>query len=146
MPPCKLRLQPGAHFLWLDDVPGRAESIRTNGPYIAPIDAHVPKRVPSGLIHDWFGAGFVPNATIEDILRIVRDYDRYKDIYKPGVIDSISHGTDGVKDLFSYAPRQQIGYCEDGARYRRLRSFLFSSGLIGTGTPFPTQFTSRRFR
>jgi hypothetical protein len=38
---------------------------------------------------------------IEDILKIVRDYDRYKEIYRPGVIDSISHGTDGVKDLFS---------------------------------------------
>jgi hypothetical protein len=45
--------------------------------------------------------GFVPNVKIEDILLIVRDYDRYKDIYHPGVIDSISHGTDGVKDLFS---------------------------------------------
>jgi len=45
--------------------------------------------------------GFVPNVKIEDILRIVRDYDRYKEIYQPGVIDSISHGTDGLKDLFS---------------------------------------------
>ncbi len=30
------RLQPGAHFLWLDDEPGRAEAIRAKGPYIAP--------------------------------------------------------------------------------------------------------------
>jgi hypothetical protein len=45
--------------------------------------------------------GFVPNVKIEDILRILRDYDRYKEIYRPGVIDSISHGTDGMKDLFS---------------------------------------------
>jgi hypothetical protein len=95
------RLQPGAHFLWLDDEPGRAESIRTKGPYIAPVGAHIPKKVPSGLIHDWLGVGFVPNVKIEDILRVLRDYDRYKDIYKPGVIDSISHGTDGMKDLFS---------------------------------------------
>ncbi len=96
------RLQPGAHFLWLDDEPGRAEGIlRTKGPYIAPIGPHIPKKVPSGLIHDWLGVGFLPNVKIEDILRILRDYDRYKDIYKPGVIDSISHGTDGVKDLFS---------------------------------------------
>jgi hypothetical protein len=95
------RLQPGAHFLWLDDEPDRAETIRTKGPYIAPVGQHIPKKVPSGLIHDWLGVGFVPNAKIEDILRIVRDYDRYKEIYRPGVIDSISHGTSGVKDLFS---------------------------------------------
>jgi hypothetical protein len=93
------RLQPGAHFLWLDDEPGRAEKIRTKA-YIAPVGPYIPKQVPSGLIHDWLGVGFVPNATIEDILRIVRDYDRYKEIYRPGVIDSLSRGTDGVKDHF----------------------------------------------
>lgn len=95
------RLQPGAHFLWIDDQPGRADSIRTKGLYIGPVGRHIPMKVPSGLIHDWIGVGFVPNVKIEDILRIVRDYDRYKEIYKPGVIDSISHGTDGSKDLFS---------------------------------------------
>ncbi len=95
------RLQPGAHFLWLDDEPGRAEEIRTKGPYIAPAGPHIPKKVPSGLIHDWLGVGFVPNVTIADILRVVRDYDRYKEVYRPGVIESISHGNDGVKDLFS---------------------------------------------
>jgi len=97
----QVRLQPGAHFLWLDDEPERLEDIRTKGPYIGPVGRHIPKKVPSGLIHDWLGAGFVPNAKIEDILQIVRDYDRYKEIYRPGVIDSISHGRDGVKDLFS---------------------------------------------
>jgi hypothetical protein len=97
----RARLQPGAHFLWLDDEPGRAENIRTKGPYIAPIDPHIPKKVASGLIHDWLGVAFMPDVRIEDILRVVRDYDRYKEVYKPGVIDSISHGADGVKDLFS---------------------------------------------
>jgi hypothetical protein len=98
------RLQPGAHFLWLDDEPDRAEEIRTNvrskGPYIAPISKQIPKKVPHGLIHDWLGVGFVPNAKIEDILSVVRDYDHYKDMYHPGVIDSVSRGNDGTKDLF----------------------------------------------
>jgi hypothetical protein len=95
------RLKPGAHFLWLDDEPDQAQDIRTKGPYIGPVGRHIPKKVPSGLIHDWLGVGFIPKCTIEDILRVVRDYDRYKEIYRPGVIDSISHGADGVKDLFS---------------------------------------------
>lgn len=94
------RLQPGAHFLWLDDEPGRAESIRGKGPYIAPVGPHIPKKVPSGLIHDWLGAGFIPNVKIADIVRVLRDYDRYKEIYQPGVLDSTSHGSDGAKDLF----------------------------------------------
>src|ERR1700733_6928382 len=94
------RLQPGAHFLWLDEEPERAEKIRTKGPYIAPAVKDIPRKVPSGLIHDWLGVGFVPNAKIEDILRIVRDYDRYKDIYRPGVIDSAFRRTDGTQDFF----------------------------------------------
>ncbi len=94
------RLQPGAHFLWIDEEPGRAEKIRTKGPYIAPAAKDIPRKVPSGLIHDWLGVGFVPNAKIEDILRIVRDYDRYKDIYRPGVIDSAFRRSDGMQDLF----------------------------------------------
>jgi hypothetical protein len=99
------RLQPGAHFLWLDDDPDRAEeirtSVRTKGPYIEPITKQIPKKVPHGLIHDWLGVGFVPNAKIEDILAVVRDYEHYKDIYHPGVIDSSSRGNDGTKDLFT---------------------------------------------
>ena len=93
------RTQPGAHFLWLDDEPDRIEYVRTRGPYIVAV-GHIPRRVPSGLIHDWLGAGFIPNVTIADILRIVRDYDHYADIYHPGVIDSKLRSTDGMRDFF----------------------------------------------
>jgi hypothetical protein len=94
------RLQPGAHFLWLDEEPDRVEKIRTKGPYIGPVAKDIPQKVPSGLIHDWLGAGFVPDVKIEDILRVVRDYDRYKDVYHPGVIDSAFRRTDGMQDFF----------------------------------------------
>jgi hypothetical protein len=80
------RLKEGNHFLWLDEQPGRLEHVRTKGPYIQPIGDHIPAPIPSGLIHAWIGAGFVPNATIPDILRVVRDYDSYEHVYKPGVI------------------------------------------------------------
>lgn len=94
------RLQPGATFLWLDEGPGRTEHVQTKGPYIVPVGNKVPKPVPSGLIHHWLGAGFIPNTTIPDILNVVRDYDRYADIYKPGVVASKSHGANGVNDSF----------------------------------------------
>jgi hypothetical protein len=99
------RLQPGAHFLWLDDEPERAEDlradVRTKGTYIAPASRDIPRKVPHGLIHDWLGVGFVPNAKIEDVLLVVRDYDHYKEMYRPGVIESATRSTDGMKDLFS---------------------------------------------
>ncbi|MBV8830814.1 MAG: hypothetical protein JO108_16450 [Acidobacteriaceae bacterium] len=94
------RLQPGAKFLWLEEEPGRMEFVRTKGPLIGPVGKHIPLKVSNGLIHDWLGAGFVPNVRIENILCVVRDYDSYKRIYRPGVIDSLSHGREGEKDLF----------------------------------------------
>lgn len=47
-----------------------------------------PKRVPSGLIHDWIGTSFIPNTTIDSVLSVLRDYGDYKDFYKPTVVDS----------------------------------------------------------
>lgn len=94
------RLQPGSHFLWLEEDSDRMDFVRTKGPLIAPVSKQIPKKISNGLIHDWVGAGFVPNARIEDILRVVRDYNSYKRIYLPGVIDSVSHASEGEKDLF----------------------------------------------
>ena len=34
-------------------------------------------------------------------MQVVRDYDRYNEMYKPGVIDSVARSSDGTKDLFS---------------------------------------------
>src|SRR5579862_100368 len=96
----RTRLKEGNRFLWLDEEPGRTERVRTKGPYIQPIGVHIPAQVPSGLIHAWIGAGFVPDATIPDILRVVRDYDNYEHVYKPGVISSKLHREDGPTDSF----------------------------------------------
>ena len=94
------RLKEGNRFLWLDEQPGRTEHVRTKGPYIQPIGDHIPAPIPSGLIHAWIGAGFVPNATIPDILSVVRDYDNYEHVYKPGVIVSKLNREDGPTDRF----------------------------------------------
>jgi hypothetical protein len=52
------RLQPGAHFLWLE--PDRAADIRTKGPYTAAAGPQIPKKVASGPVHDWLGVGVFP--------------------------------------------------------------------------------------
>ncbi len=53
------------------------------------------------MIHDWIGATLIPNARVEDIFAVVRDYDRYREFYKPLVIDSKSLGADGPDYQFS---------------------------------------------
>ena len=37
--------------------------------------------VPEGLIHHWRATAFVPNVTLEEVLRVARDYTRYASIY-----------------------------------------------------------------
>ena len=44
-----------------------------------------PIEVPHGLIHDWIGALFIPNASLSQTLAVVQDYDNHKNIYKPEV-------------------------------------------------------------
>jgi len=85
----KDRVKPGAHFLWLDEDPQRAARARNGEIVAAPVNKDDnPHQVPSGLIHHWIAAAFVPNSTIKDVFAVVNDYQHYKDIYKPSVIDS----------------------------------------------------------
>lgn len=75
-------------FLWIDQMPERLQRVRAGEILVSPVGERVPKPVPSGLIHDWIGVAFIPGATIEDILFVVRDYGNYKSYYKPTVVDS----------------------------------------------------------
>lgn len=88
-------------FLWLDDAPGRAAKLRGKQIVVSPATQHIPMKVPSGLIHHWIAAAFMPDLGVADVLSVVRDYNRYKDFYRPGVIDSKSIETDPDRDRFS---------------------------------------------
>jgi hypothetical protein len=58
-------------------------------------------KVPSGLIHDWVGAVFIPDVSINDVEQVLRDYARYKDLYRPSVIDSKAIALGPNNDRFS---------------------------------------------
>jgi len=75
-------------FLLSDEDPELAAKLRSGEIVVSPAGPHIPKRVPSGLIHDWNGEAFIPNATLHDVLPVVRGYRCYKEAYKPAVIDS----------------------------------------------------------
>jgi hypothetical protein len=95
------RLTTGNAFLWVDEEPERLQRVRAGEIVVSPVGPQNPKRVPSGLIHDWVGAAFIPGATLPDVLQVVRDYGRYKDRYQPDVIDSKAIDTSATKDRFS---------------------------------------------
>ncbi len=88
-------------FLWVDEQPDRAESVRAGKILVSPVGKKVPKPVPSGLIHDWVGAAFIPGARLSDVLSAVRDYAHYKEFYKPLVVDAKPLGTEGGCDKYS---------------------------------------------
>ena len=94
------RLAKGS-FLSSDEVAGQTTKLRNGGVVVTPASQHVPLKVQSGLIHDWTGAAFIPNAKIDDVLPVLRDYDRYKDYYRPNVVCAKRIATSEWKDEFS---------------------------------------------
>jgi len=76
-------------------------ALRSGKIIVAPAGPNMPKRVPSGLIHDWIGTAFIPHAALPQVLAAVRDYDRYKDVYRPSVVDSRLGSVTEDEDRFS---------------------------------------------
>jgi hypothetical protein len=91
----------GPTFLWIEEDPERMRRVAAGEILVSPVDPHTPKGVPHGLIHDWIGAAFIPNAKLDDVFAVVRDYERYKEFYKPGAIDSKELSHDGDQYGFS---------------------------------------------
>lgn len=97
----KDRLGANGNFLWVDEVPERSRRVRAGKILVSPGAPHIPRPVPTGLIHDWIGAAFFPNTSLEEVLAVVRDYDHYQDFYKPSVVESKSLAGPGEDDKFS---------------------------------------------
>jgi hypothetical protein len=87
------RLADSKVFLWADETADRARRVKAGEVVVEPLRSEPVLTVPNGLVHDWVGSVFIPGATLERTLAMVRDYDHHKDVYKPDVIDSrvISH-------------------------------------------------------
>ena len=84
----KARLDGRRPFLWTDEEPGRSSRLQLGKTVVAPYSGHGIESVPNGLIHHWIGAVFIPDATASSLVAVLRDYDRYKEFYKPTVADS----------------------------------------------------------
>jgi hypothetical protein len=88
------------HFLWIDESPLRFSRVHAGEVVVSPLSRE-PQAVPSGLIHHWIGATFIPGARIEDVVAIVRNYDRYTEYYRPSVIDAKTLSRKAEEDRFS---------------------------------------------
>lgn len=75
-------------FLWADESRPRLEQARRGQAVVQPWNGKGAIHVPDGLIHDWIGTVFIPGATLEATLALVRDYDNHYKTYSPEVIGS----------------------------------------------------------
>ncbi len=70
-------------FLWVDESPDLLRRVRSGELVVSNRD---PSDVPSGLIHHWVGAMFLPGVTLDEVNGVFNDYDRYPDFYRPRVV------------------------------------------------------------
>src|SRR5580704_11376152 len=91
------------NFLWIDDLPAteRDEAYtklrggETQMHHVTPAEAGTNTPVPGGMIHDWQAITFIPGAKIDDVLRVLQDYDHQSTVYAPDVEKSKLESRDG---------------------------------------------------
>jgi len=95
-------------FLRIDEVPERRLQVRAGETTVWRESEGHSAKVPHGLIHDWMGAVFVPKVTIGDVLAVIRDYDRYAQVYTPAVVEASRLGSEENADRFSMLLMQKV--------------------------------------
>ena len=88
------------HFLWLDESVDRVARVRRGEVIVEPL-GHTPHAVAAGLIHHWIGAAFISGARTDDVIGVIRNYNRYTEFYKPSVIDARTLSQKTAEDRFS---------------------------------------------
>jgi hypothetical protein len=96
-------LQRGKDLLWIDGLPEeqRAEAYAAlkrgavKMQKLEILDNAKPVACPGGMIHHWTGVVFIPGAKLEDVLRVLEDYDRHSVYYAPDVERSKIESRDG---------------------------------------------------
>ncbi len=112
------------HFLWLDREAGRIDAVRAGNVVAAHAAGSGMISVPSGLIHHWIGAVFIPDARALDALAALQDYDSYAGTFNPAVIDSklLERGS----NAFTYRLKfQQKGFGVKAGMLGEFRSRYF---------------------
>jgi hypothetical protein len=72
----------------LDGISQRKRELRKGDILVNPTTGNGVIDVEDGLIHDWTGAIFIPDATIQDVFEIAHNFNEYQEYYKPGVVES----------------------------------------------------------
>jgi hypothetical protein len=99
----EMELKRGSGLLWIDALPeaGRAAAYSAikHGEVqirqLPTLDNGKPIECPSGMIHHWVGVIFIPGVKLDDVLRVLEDYDHQSIYYAPDVERSKIESRDG---------------------------------------------------
>jgi hypothetical protein len=94
--------------LQTDEFPNRTLYVRRGEIVVAPPVGHGIQNVPGGLIHAWLGPVLISKDTLESVPTIVHGYDRYKDFYKPVVVESKLLGCTAMDQDFSMTRQRRV--------------------------------------
>lgn len=80
----------GNGFLWIDQDVQRRDAVRKGDIPVQRVDT---PQVPGGTLEHWIGGAYLPNATLDQVLKIDQDYAHYAAYYTPDIIQArlISH-------------------------------------------------------
>lgn len=86
-------------YLWIDQDPQRRDTVRKGE--IAVKQIHAPQ-VDGGTIEDWIGGAFLPNATLDQVLKADQDYGNYTKYYAPEIVQArlLSHDGNHFQVLY----------------------------------------------
>jgi hypothetical protein len=143
------RLRGEEPFLWIDQSPQRKLRVAAGETVIAPVIGNGSTTASNGLIHDWIGAVFIPNITIDQLSVMLRSYNRYKEFYQPFVVDSQACATGASSQEFAvvFQYRTMFGtfafethyktreFIVDATRRYAITNTAFVREIDGYGTP-----------
>ncbi len=83
----------GGNFLWIDNLPTKERQNAYSGlkhgevemRRVPPDASSANTEIPGGMIHDWKGIVFIPGAKMDQVLRVLQDYNRHATVYAPDV-------------------------------------------------------------
>jgi hypothetical protein len=112
-------------FFWSENAAKNKKELLRGELIIAPAGSPNPSAVPDGLIHDWVGAVFIPDTTVEKVVALLQNFDLHSHIY-PEILQShlIKRDEDDVTGSWRVTRKQQMVPAtydiEQTAHYERL--------------------------
>ena len=92
-----------ADFFWIDELTKqkkeeayeRLKSGKVELRHVSREEAGGSSTIPGGMIHDWQGMVFIPGAKLDDVLKLLQDYDDHATYYAPDVEKAKIEAHDG---------------------------------------------------